>query len=188
MVPQPQINLLRGWPHRNLVFQARDFAISGVHKVLTNPERSLSAFLYGADAGDPKLREQLALWHYKFYEWPAERNEEKLDETGTGRKGEAAEVKKGASRYSISGGASQGLACILQVFTDPVATKSVWFVEPAYMLAFRIFEDAGLSRRKFRGVGEGEDGEGVDVKSLRKGLEELEEVSKRQKNDYKEKV
>ena len=175
MIPQPQINLLRGWPHRNLIFKAHDFATSGVNKVLSSPERTLSAFLYGADAGDLKLREQLALWHSKFYDWPPRKQKEKVDGTVPERKNEAG-VEKAATRYAISGGASQGLACILQVFTDPVATKSVWFVEPAYMLAFRIFEDAGLSRQKFRGVSEGEDGEGIDVKSLRKGLEEVEEV------------
>ena len=72
----------------------------------------------------------------------------------------------------MTGGASQALACILQVFTDPVATKSVWFVEPAYMLAFRIFEDAGLERKKFRGVEEDEGG--IDVGELRRGLDAVE--------------
>ena len=154
--------------------------------MLNDHDRSTSAFLYGADAGDLQLREQLALWHSRFYEWPPGRSHHgKSIDAGPEGKYETGQ-KIAASRYAISGGASQGLACILQVFTDPVATKSVWFVEPAYMLAFRIFEDAGLSRRKFRGVGEGEGGEGVDVEGLKRGLEEVEEAAR--KDDQEGKV
>ena len=83
-----------------------------------------------------------------------------------------ADANDRANRYAITGGASQALACLLQVFTDPVATRAVWFVEPAYMLAFRIFEDAGLEQKKFRGVREDE--EGIDVEELRRGLDAME--------------
>ena len=71
-----------------------------------------------------------------------------------------------AERICITGGASQNLACVLQVFTDPVFTQ-VWMVAPCYFLACRIFEDAGL---RTRAVGEGE--EGVDLEALEKSLQE----------------
>jgi DNA-binding transcriptional MocR family regulator len=79
-----------------------------------------------------------------------------------------------AERICITGGASQNLACVLQVFTDPVYTR-VWMVAPCYFLACRIFEDAGL---RTRAVGEGD--EGVDLVGLERELieEEREIVGK----------
>ena len=68
----------------------------------------------------------------------------------------------------MTGGASQNLACILQVFTDPVYTD-VWIVAPAYMLAFRIFQDSGL---KLRAVPEDE--QGIDIEYLRAQIQESE--------------
>ena len=73
-----------------------------------------------------------------------------------------------AERICITGGASQNLACMLQVFTDPLYTR-VWMVAPCYFLACRIFDDSGL---RMRAVGEGE--EGVDLQALKEGLEECE--------------
>ncbi len=75
-------------------------------------------------------------------------------------------------RICITGGASQNLACILQVFSDPVRTK-VWMVAPCYFLACRIFGDAGLS---VRAVGEGN--EGVDLEGLERKLIESEKENR----------
>lgn len=73
-----------------------------------------------------------------------------------------------AERICITGGASQNLACVLQVYSDPLRTR-VWMVAPCYFLACRIFGDAGL---RVRAVGEGD--EGVDLEALERGLEEAE--------------
>lgn len=83
-------------------------------------------------------------------------------------------------RITITGGASQNLACILQVFTDPGYTRNVWIISPGYMLAFRIFEDSGF-KKKFRAVPEDE--EGIDVEYLRKEISKSEETAKAEGND-----
>ena len=75
----------------------------------------------------------------------------------------------------ITGGASQNLACILQVFTDPVYTRNVWMVAPTYFLACRMMDDAGFTGR-MRGVPEDESG--VDLAFLRRELEAAEEKAK----------
>lgn len=72
-----------------------------------------------------------------------------------------------AERICVIGGASQNLACILQVFSDPLFTRNVWMVSPTYFLACRIFEDSGFHGR-LRSVPEDEDG--IDIEYLRKGL------------------
>jgi Transcriptional regulators containing a DNA-binding HTH domain and an aminotransferase domain (MocR family) and their eukaryotic orthologs len=77
-----------------------------------------------------------------------------------------------AERICITGGASQNLACVLQVFTDPAQTEITWFVEPTYHLVFRVFEDAGFSGR-MRGIPE--DGEGMDVAALELALGDFEQ-------------
>jgi DNA-binding transcriptional MocR family regulator len=81
----------------------------------------------------------------------------------------AGEEERNADRICITGGASQNLACVLQVFSDPVKTR-VWMVAPSYFLACRIFGDSGL---EIRAVGEGS--EGVDLGALERGLRETEE-------------
>jgi DNA-binding transcriptional MocR family regulator len=73
-------------------------------------------------------------------------------------------------RITITGGASQNLACLLQVFTDPVYTRNVWIVAPAYMLAFRIFEDSALKLRAIP-----EDEAGLDIEFLRREIKKCEE-------------
>ena len=79
------------------------------------------------------------------------------------------EEERNADRICITGGASQSLACVLQVFSDPVKTR-VWMGAPCYFLACRIFGDSGL---EIRAVGEGS--EGVDLGALERGLRESEE-------------
>jgi len=81
-------------------------------------------------------------------------------------------------RICITGGASQNLACLLQVFTDPVYTRNVWIVAPAYMLAFRIFDDNAL---KLRAVPEDE--EGINVEYLRQEIKKREEEAQAQGNN-----
>ncbi|KAF1980520.1 PLP-dependent transferase [Bimuria novae-zelandiae CBS 107.79] len=94
------------------------------------------------------LRRSLASWLTSFYQPRVPISEE---------------------RISITGGASQNLACLLQVFTDPVYTRNVFIVAPAYMLAFRIFQDSAL---KLRAIPEDEGG--IDIEYLRKALRNSE--------------
>lgn len=83
-------------------------------------------------------------------------------------------------RLSITGGASQNLACLLQVFTDPAYTRNVWIVAPAYMLSFRIFDDSAL---KLRAVPE--DDEGIDIEYLRREIKKRDAEAQAQSNDDK---
>jgi DNA-binding transcriptional MocR family regulator len=83
------------------------------------------------------------------------------------------------NRICVSGGASQNLACLLQVFSDPVYTRNVWMIAPAYMLSFRIMEDAGF-QNKLRAVPE--DDEGIDIDFLKNELEKSEEKAKKDNN------
>lgn len=80
-------------------------------------------------------------------------------------------------RIAITGGASQNLANLLQVFTDPVYTRNVWIVAPAYMLAFRIFDDSGL---KLRAVPEDE--QGIDIEYLQNELRKRDARAQSQPN------
>jgi hypothetical protein len=105
------------------------------------------------------LRESISKWLHQFYSSTLSSIPELK------RKGDDI---PDAERICITGGASQNLACVLQVFTDPVYTR-VWMVAPCYFLACRIFEDAGL---RTRAVGEGE--EGVDLVGLERRLVEAE--------------
>jgi DNA-binding transcriptional MocR family regulator len=114
---------------------------------------------YGPDWGDELLRESLAKWLTEFYASPSP-----ID----------------VGRITITGGASQNLACILQTFTDPGYTRNVWVVTPAYMLAFRIFGDAGFEK-KLRAVPEDE--EGLDVVYLRQAIEKSEKNAQSKGNN-----
>lgn len=135
------INLLRGWP--NLSLLPNQLLDRATHSLLQHRPTAYPALCYGPDAGDPRLRSNVAQWLTAFYT-PAEPVSE--------------------DRICITGGASQNLACLLQDFTDPLYTRNVWIVAPAYMLAFRIFEDSGF-HKKLRAVPEDE--EGIDIDYLR---------------------
>ncbi|KAF1950094.1 PLP-dependent transferase [Byssothecium circinans] len=151
------INLLRGhsiWPNTSLL--PTPLLEKGAQKVFQNPSSSNSALLYGPGNGDGKLRVNLASWLTQFYQPSAPVTEH---------------------RICITGGASQNLACLLQVFTDPVYTRNVWMVSPTYMLAFRIFEDSAL---KLRAVPE--DDEGIDIEYLRREIKKSEEDAQAQGN------
>ncbi|KAF2396341.1 PLP-dependent transferase [Trichodelitschia bisporula] len=143
----PPINLLRGWPHPSLLPTPHIRAASAA--VLFSPS-SAPTLLYGPDEGHPALLSALSRWLTTSYAPPA---------------------PVAVNRLAVTGGASQSLGCILQAVTDPVYTRGVWCIVPAYMLAFPIFADAGFAG-KMRGVPE--DDEGVDIGFLRKAMQECE--------------
>ena len=99
--------------------------------------------------------------------------------TGSGESGSASgnaggESEAGnitADEITITGGASQALATVLQGFTDPGYTRAVWVVAPCYFMACPIFEDSGF-RGRLRAVPEDE--AGVDVGVLERRLKECE--------------
>jgi DNA-binding transcriptional MocR family regulator len=155
---QNQINLLRGWPNPSLLPTPLIAAAS--QAALSDPSISVPALLYGPDPGYQPLREEIAHWMEDFYS---------PSPSHAGGPGvESAGGRADAERICITGGASQNLACVLQVFSDPART-TVWMVAPCYFLACRIFMDAGL---KPRAVGEGS--EGIDLEALERGLRESE--------------
>src|SRR5690606_18283195 len=93
-------------------------------ELLSDPSEYVPALQYGPDSGPEPLKEELARWL-----------------------GSAYGVAPDASRLCITGGASQNLARILQRFTDPDYTHTIWMVAPCYFLACPIFADAGFSEK-----------------------------------------
>ena len=142
----PPINLLRGWPAPSLLPNAA--MQSAALRVLADPSKAQPALLYGPDQGYAPLRDALAAWLANFYGAP------ELPE-----------------RICVTGGASQNLAVILQVFADPGTTRNVWMVAPCYHLACRVFTDAGFADR-LRAVPEDE--EGIDIGYLERRLKEAD--------------
>ncbi|EAS32153.1 aminotransferase [Coccidioides immitis RS] len=147
--PKPPINLFRGWPNPSL--HPTSALQAAATTVLLNPALSTPALGYGPDEGDPGLRAEIAKWLTEFY---------------------SPNDPITADRICISGGASQNLACVLQVFSDAEYTRRVWMVEPTYYLACRIFDDAGFANR-LRAVPE--DPEGIDIGFLERELEKCED-------------
>ncbi|KAF4462421.1 aminotransferase [Fusarium albosuccineum] len=142
-----QINLIRGWPNPKLL--PTDLLSAAAQRTLADPSIYVPALQYGADSGYQPLREALATWLSEHYG-----------------------VERDPNRICISGGASQNVACILQSFTDPHVTQSIWCVSPAYHLVFQIFRDAGFEGR-LRSFPEDE--EGVDIEVLDAKLAKFEE-------------
>jgi len=143
------IDLFRGWPNPALLPVADLCRASTV--ALSTPSIYEPGLQYGPDEGYQPLRQRVAQWLTSFYN-PREPVTQ--------------------DRICITGGASQNLACILQVFTDPAFTRNVWMVAPTYYLACRIFDDAGFANR-LRAVPE--DQEGIDIEFLERALREAEE-------------
>jgi DNA-binding transcriptional MocR family regulator len=150
------INLLKGWPSKSLLPAAA--VRTAANTVFSHPETSDPALLYGPDWGYEPLRDALASWLTNFYK--------PKDDISP-------------SRLCISGGASQNLACILQVYTDPLYTRNVWMVSPTYFLACRIFEDSGFYQ-KLRSIPEDE--EGIDIEYLRREIRKSEDKAVRDGN------
>lgn len=126
--------------------------------MLTNNSIAFPALEYGPDRGDPRLRKHLASWLTTFF-----KPQDPITD----------------DRITISGGASQNLAVLLNVFTDPSYTRNVWFVAPAYHLSFRVIQDAGF-HDKFRAIPE--DDEGIDIEYFRKEIQKVEEKATREGN------
>ncbi|KAM3067241.1 Valine--pyruvate aminotransferase [Clarireedia jacksonii] len=154
--PKKQINLLRGWPNTSLLPTTQLQKSS--NRVFEDASIAHPALLYGPDPGPQSLRESVAKWLRGFYS-------DYYDAAAVGSDAGKGRTEH-AERICITGGASQNLACLLQVFSDPVVTK-VWMVTPGYFLAGRIFDDSGLV---VRAVGEGS--EGVDLEGLESHLKE----------------
>lgn len=145
MAPTTQIDLFTGWPATAMLPVER--LKQAANNALSNKTIFTEGFAYGPDEGYFPLRKNIAEWLSRSY-IPAQ--------------------PICAERICITGGASQNLACVLQVFTDPAQTQIVWLVEPTYYLVFRVFEDAGFSGR-MRGIPEDE--EGMDVAALEIALD-----------------
>ncbi|KAG9808471.1 PLP-dependent transferase, partial [Aureobasidium melanogenum] len=151
MASPDSINLIKGWPSTSLL--PTHHLSRAAHRALADTSVAFPGLLYGPDEGYAPLRETLGTWLTSFYhpEQPITKE-----------------------RITITGGASQNLACLLQVFTDPAYTRDILFAAPAYMLAFRVFEDNGFSG-KMKAVPEDDDG--MDMAALRRALEESEKHS-----------
>ena len=150
------INLAKGHPNPTLlpVNHVRAASVT----TFSDPEifTAQSSLLYGPDDGYRPLKENVAAWLSRFY---------------------SDSPRIGADRICITGGASQNLACVLQVFSDPAYTRNVWMVSPTYFHSSRIFEDNGFYKR-LRAVLEDE--QGLDVKYLERALRASDEQAARQ--------
>ena len=146
--PLAPITLQLGHPSERLL--PAKAVSSAVNYVLANNSPGY-CLQYGAEGGSPQSREVLATWLTAFYRRtiPPE-------------------------RIALTAGASQTLATVLEVFTDPASgyTKYAWLVEPTYFLATNIFNDAGLGGDKLRAVPEND--EGVDTAAFERLLVEAE--------------
>ncbi|KAJ5776649.1 Pyridoxal phosphate-dependent transferase major region subdomain 1, partial [Penicillium nucicola] len=148
MQPKSQIDLFQGWPATAMLPTQR--LKQAANDVLSNKIIASDGLAYGPDEGYFPLRKNIAKWLTDSYVPLHTIN---------------------AERICITGGASQNLACILQVFTDPVQTQRIWIIDPCYHLVFRVFEDAGFAGRM---VGVSEDQDGMDVTALELALSEFE--------------
>ncbi|KAH9883794.1 Aspartate/tyrosine/aromatic aminotransferase [Xylariomycetidae sp. FL2044] len=183
------INLLRGWPSTSLLPSRPLLAAS--QAVLSDPQIFTPALLYGPDPGYQPLREELARWLGRFYNHHHHHHHHPSAAAAalhhqSGNHGTAAAaakqeqepedvdaiIRREAEKITITGGASQSVACILQSFTDPVATRAVWMVAPCYFLACPIFADAGFGDR-LQAVPE--DDEGIDLVRLEEGMSRVDE-------------
>ncbi|KAI9690427.1 MAG: hypothetical protein M1822_009390 [Bathelium mastoideum] len=162
MSPSP-IDLVRGWPAASLL--PISLLQRATSRALVDRDVAYAALNYGPDAGHDPLRRALATWLTTFYQ-----------------------PQSGAISYrriAITGGASQNLGNILNVYTDPEYTRKIWIVAPAYFLSFRIFEDAGFGnfgvRKKMAAIPE--DDEGPDVEYLRRRIIEIEKMARHGSDD-----
>ena len=158
------INLFRGWPSESLL--PTELIEKACAKVFGNPSTAYPALCYGPDPGYEPLRRAIAAWLADFYSTSFTRITKDISTS--------AKISIDSERICITGGASQNLACILQVFTDPVFyTRNIWCVSPMYYLAGRVFEDNGFGGRL---MAVPEDDEGIDIPFLEEGLRACKEL------------
>lgn len=155
--PKPFIDLVRGWPHTSLL--PIDLIKEAAHAVLSDPSVAHAGLLYGPDPGYEPCREAVASWLTSAYQTSS---------------------PIGPDRICVTGGASQNLGNVLSVYSDPEYTRAIWIVVPGYMLAFRVFEDAGFDT-KLRAVPE--DAQGLDIAYLRREIARSEEMAQKQGNN-----
>ncbi|KAK4130521.1 PLP-dependent transferase [Trichocladium antarcticum] len=148
------INLLRGWPAPSLL--PTSLLRAAAARVLSDPAIAVPALQYGPDPGYEPLRAAVAGWLARSYDLASLSRPRSRSRCLPGG-------PVGADEVAITGGASQGLACVLQSFTDPWYTRRVWMAAPCYFLAGPLFEDAGFAGR-LRAVRE--DAAGLDVRWL----------------------
>lgn len=151
------IDLFRGHPNPDLLPMTALAEASAA--VMATPDVRKQSLMYGPDEGYGPLRQHVAQWLTSFYQ-----TRDSIP----------------PSRICITGGASQNLACILQVFTDPIYTRNVWMVAPTYFLACRMMDDAGFMGR-MRAIPEDESG--VDLAYLRRELIASEERAQKERNN-----
>jgi DNA-binding transcriptional MocR family regulator len=142
-----EINLRLGWPNPRvlpvkLLQEASQLALSKPEAYTRD-----SLLEYGPDDGFKPLRDKIAAWLTTFY-LPSQ--------------------PITTERICISGGASQNLACVLDTFTDPTVTQSIWMIAPTYFCACRVFDDAGFAGRLHAVP---EDPEGLDIRFLSEQLQ-----------------
>lgn len=160
------IDLFRGWPNPALL--PVDSLARSAATVFSSPSIYEPGLQYGPDEGYAPLREHIASWLTSFY---------RADSGDSSTPNDSTPIT--AERICITGGASQNLACVLQVYTDASYTRNIWMVTPTYYLACRIFHDAGFMER-LRGVPEDE--EGIDLEFLERGLIEAEDKAAKEGN------
>ncbi|KAL8933076.1 MAG: hypothetical protein Q9216_006534 [Gyalolechia sp. 2 TL-2023] len=143
------INFVWGKPAPSLIPTA-EMAVAA-QKVFSNPVTATAGMQYGDSphAGYTPLRQRLSAYLSSFY--------------GT---------SDDLDHLCITGGASQGLTVILQMLSDPTATRAVWLTAPCFFAARKIFEDAGLTG-KLHGVNEFEDGS-IDLDYLQREMTKLD--------------
>ncbi|KAI9893232.1 MAG: hypothetical protein M1814_000359 [Vezdaea aestivalis] len=144
----PLIDFAKGWP--NPLYLPNHEIQSAANHVLNDPQSAIPALDYGPNLGHEPLRIELAKWLKSSY--PG--------------------CESTPQTLCISGGASQNLARILDVYTDPGYTRGIWMISPTYFLAPRIFEDAGFYKRLFP-VFDG--GLGIDIEAMRRRMLEVSE-------------
>lgn len=157
MTTDRPINLLKGAPNTSLL--PVNLIKKAANSALSDPAIYTNGLTYGPDPGYEPFRHSISQWLTSFY-----RPKDPVT----------------PSRICITGGASQNLGCMLNVYTDPEYTRNIWIVAPAYFLAFRIFEDAGFGGR-MRAVPEDE--EGLNIELLRREIGKSEEQARRRGTD-----
>ncbi|UPL03120.1 hypothetical protein LCI18_014054 [Fusarium solani-melongenae] len=147
---RPFLNLQGGWPSPRL--HPVDALRASTASVFQHKQIN-KQLLYGPEHGSLEFRESVGRWLFDFY----------APSSGP----------ISGDRIIISNGASNGLATILQKFTDPRSTRGIWMIEPTYFLACPVFRDAGFCDR-IRGVPEGDDG--VDIAFLANALQQIDDA------------